>query len=131
MSDISSKSHFYGNSGCQTRVRTDVKKKSLPRHILEAQVVTLWPQDRFLGPTWGPFYLCPIFGPLCLFGAHWDPFGGRVDLIGPFWHVETYFGLFWCIWAMCAQLLFTCVRPSISSQNCLLQQGILLKINHI
>ena len=47
---------FYGNSGCQIRVRTDVKKESLPRHTLEAQVVTLWPQDRFLGPSWGPFW---------------------------------------------------------------------------
>ena len=56
MSDISTKSYFYGNSGCQIRVRTDVKKKSLPRHTLEAQVVTLWPQDQFLGPSWGPFW---------------------------------------------------------------------------
>ena len=31
--------------GVPIRVRTDVKKKSLPRHTLEAQVVTLWPQD--------------------------------------------------------------------------------------
>ena len=38
-------SHFYGNLGCQIRVRTDVKKTSLPRHTLEAQVVILWPQD--------------------------------------------------------------------------------------
>ena len=41
MSDISKKSHFCGNSGCQLGVQNEVKKNTASRHTLEAKVMTL------------------------------------------------------------------------------------------
>ena len=44
MSDISEKSYFCCNSGCQLGVQNEVKKNTASGHTLEAQMVTLRPQ---------------------------------------------------------------------------------------
>ena len=53
MSGTSTQSHFCGNSGCQSGVRTKVKKNIASRYTLEAQVVTLRPQVVISGSHFG------------------------------------------------------------------------------